>query len=145
MCADAPNRGVSPQVCLLVTSVPRFSRCAVSFCGGHAIAGHGTPALRVVSGRDFPEGGSRRTRLLLCHGCLPAGPPESAPASAATTRGQARLAGSIRSKWPAPGISTSEPAGKARLISTGTCSSAVPWTSVTGTAGRGSAAGSATA
>src|SRR5215470_17105693 len=58
MCADAPNWGVSPQVCLLVTSVPRFSRGAVSFCGGNPIAGHGTPALRVVSGRDFPEGGS---------------------------------------------------------------------------------------
>src|ERR1700759_5851174 len=100
MCAGAPNWGVSPQVCLLVTSVPPFPGVPCPNCGGIAIAGHGTPAPRVVSGRDFPEGGSRRTRLPFCHGCLPAGPPESAPASAATTRGQALLSGAILAKRP---------------------------------------------
>src|SRR5262249_27139950 len=33
MCADAPNWGVSPQVRLLVTSVPRFPGCRVLLWG----------------------------------------------------------------------------------------------------------------
>jgi len=57
---------------------------------------------------------------------VPAAQPERVPASTAMTVGQARLRGSMRSKWPAPGISTSVPPGNARLISTGTWSSALP-------------------
>src|ERR1041385_8339069 len=60
MCADAPNRGGLSASWLARDFGTTISRGAVSFCEGNAIAGHGTPAVRVVSGRDFQEGGSGR-------------------------------------------------------------------------------------
>ena len=91
--------------------------------------------------------GNRRTRKLL-EGLgfkLEGVARQAWPEGDACTWGQARLCGSMRSKWPAPGISMRRPTLNAWLMASGTRSSSVPWTRVTGTGGGGSAAGSATA
>src|SRR5690348_352041 len=57
MCADAPNWGVSPQVCLLVTSVPPFSRGAVSLLWGIAIQGTELQRPGLFPGATFRKAG----------------------------------------------------------------------------------------